>query len=132
MANIYSRLTDEDVAEIESYLQERLAHVFVSFRVEPNDAIKNASTKGWEMSAVVHLASGLVVVQAISKHANSVNRASTAFHDLAELPNAPTRVAVVKDKAALGVGLNILSQAGRVIQSDQEDAVYKQAAARPN
>ena len=31
---------------------------------------------------------------------------------------------MVKDKAALGVNLNILSQAGRVIQSDQPDEVY--------
>ncbi len=128
-ANVFARLSDEDEAEIENYLQERLAAVFNGAKIAPDEKLKGASTKAWEMSVVVHLASGLVVFQAVSTHANSINRASTAFHDLAELPNPPTRVAVVKDKAALGVNINLLSQAGRVIQSDQPDADYRQAAA---
>ncbi len=128
-ANVYSRIADEDVSEIEDYLRDRLSEVFAGSRIESNERLKGASTKGWEMSAVVHHPSGLLVFQAVATQANSVNRASTAFHDLAELPNPPTRVAVVKDKGALGPNLNILSQAGRVIQSDQPNADYLQAAA---
>ena len=77
----------------------------------------------------MHLPSGLVVFQAVSNHANSINRASTAFHDIAELPNPPARVAVVKDREEMGVNLRVLSQAGRVIQGDQPDEIYKKAAA---
>jgi len=129
VADVYSKLADEDVAEIEDHLQQRLTAVFGTEAVRSGEALTGASSKKWEMSAAVHLASGLVVFQAVAKHANSINRASTAFHDLRELPNPPVRVAVVKDKAAMGVNLNVLAQAGRVIQSDQADETYKKAAA---
>lgn len=129
VAAVYDRMIDADAAEIEDYLQERLFSVFGADHVEPHEKVKGASTKDWEFSGVVHLQSGLVVFQAVSNQANSINRASTAFHDLRELPNPPQRVAVVKDKAALGANLSILSQAGRVIQGDQTDEVYKSAAA---
>jgi len=129
VAAVYDRLSEADAVEIENYLQERLFRVFGAEKVRPNEEITGSSSKTWEFSGVVHLDSGLVVFQAVSKHANSVNKASTAFHDLRELPNPPVRVAVVKDKAELGVNLNILSQAGRVIQSDQADDVYRLAAA---
>lgn len=129
VAEVYSRLADDDAVEIENYLKERLETVFGRGSVEPGDGLVGASSKKWDMSAKVHLESGLVVFQAVSKHANSINRASTAFHDLRELPNPPVRVAVVKDKEEMGVNLNILSQAGRVIQSDQADEIYRLAAA---
>lgn len=129
VAAVYDRLIDAESAEIEDYLQERLFSIFGSDHVRPNDSVKGASTKDWEFSGVVRMDSGLIVFQAVSKHANSVNKASTAFHDLRELPNPPQRVAVVKDKKELGSSLNILSQAGKVIQGDQSDEVYRSAAA---
>lgn len=129
VSEVYSRFADEDAAEIEDYLQERLVSVFGVSTVAPGDGLVGASTKKWDMSAKVHLSSGLIVFQAVSNHAHSVNRASTAFHDLRELPNPPVLVAVVKDKAAMGANLGLLSQAGRVIQGDQPDEVYQRAAA---
>ncbi len=129
VAAVYDRMIDAEAAEIEDYLQERLFSIFGADNVKPNDTVAGASTKEWEFSGVVHLESGLIVFQAVSNHANSVNKASTAFHDLRELPKPPQRVAVVKDKAQLGPSLNLLSQAGKVIQGDQSDEVYRSAAA---
>jgi hypothetical protein len=73
--------------------------------------------------------SGLVVFQAVGNHPYSVYKAATAFHDLSELPAPPRCIAVVKDKEAMGVNLNVLAQAGRVIQGDQSDDTYRKAAA---
>lgn len=127
--DVYRRLGDDGAAEIEDYLRERLEAIFVGARVEPEEEIKGASSHTWKMSAAVHLPSGLIVFQAVPNHAYSVYRASTAFRDLSELPNPPKCIAVVKDMRALGDNLNVLAQAGRVIQGDQPDDTYRIAAA---
>ncbi len=126
---VFRRVGDEGVADIEDYLRERLESVFRGARIETDEEIKGASSHGWTMSAAIHLDSGLIVFQAVGKHAYSVYKASTAFHDLSELTNPPRCVAVVKDKEAMGVNLNVLAQAGRVIQGDQSDETYRKAAA---
>lgn len=125
---IYAKKAEHDENEIEEFLSQRLEQIFGRNRIEHKPII-GASTNEWNVSAILHSDSGLVVFQAVGKHPNSVYRASAAFHDLAELPSPPTRVAVVKDKASLGPKLNVLAQAGRVIQGDQTDEVYERAAA---
>jgi hypothetical protein len=42
---------------------------------------------------------------------------------------SPNLVSVVRSKAALGSRFNILAQAGKVIEEEQSDDVYLQAAA---
>ena len=126
---VYRRVGEDGSAEIEDYLRERLEFVFRGARIEPDEEIKGASAHAWKMSAAIHLDSGLIVFQAVGNHAYSVYKASTAFHDLSELPNPPRCVAVVKDKEAMGLNLNVLAQAGRVIQGDQSDDTYRRAAA---
>jgi hypothetical protein len=130
-SDVYERLADEGAAEIEDYLRERLESIFQGVRIESDEEIIGASTHPWRVSAALHTESGLIVFQAVGNHPYSVYKASTAFHDLGELPSPPRCVAVVKDLAAMGVNLNVLAQAGRVIQGDQPDAVYVDAAARP-
>ncbi|OQW48388.1 MAG: hypothetical protein A4S16_01645 [Proteobacteria bacterium SG_bin6] len=125
---VFGKIAEQEQHDIEDYLRERLAHVFGS-RLEDRHTIVGSSSNPWEVSAIVSEGRDQVVFQAVSSHANSVYRASTAFHDIAALPNPPKLVAVVKDKAALGTKLSILGQAGRVIQSDQSDDVYLRAAA---
>lgn len=127
--DIFRRLGEDGVAEVEDYLRERLEAIFVGARIETDETIKGASSHPWEVTAAVHLESGLVVFQAVGNHPYSVYKASTAFHDLNELPKRPRCVAVVQDKEALGVNLNVLAQAGRVIQGDQADETYRKAAA---
>jgi hypothetical protein len=125
---IYGKIADADEAEITDYLRERLEHIFGPTNLQEGQKIIGSSTNEWEVSAILHTESGLVVFQAVGNHANSIYRANTAFHDLSNLPNPPQRVAVVKDKASLGPKLNMLAQAGRVIQGDQPDEVYLKAA----
>lgn len=126
---IYRKAEEQEEGEIEDYLHERLVRIFGESKVEESKSIKGSSTNPWDVSAILHVNSHTTVFQAVGAHANSVYRASTAFHDLADLPSPPRLVAVVKDKAALGPRLSLLSQAGRVIQSDQPDEVYMRAAA---
>jgi len=126
---VFSKLAEQDEAEIEDHLLERLRKIFGGDRLEASQSIVGSSTNPWEVSALLHTESGLAVFQAVGNHANSIYRASTAFHDLSELPNPPIRIAVVKDKAALGAKLNMLAQAGRVIEDDQPDDVYVRAVA---
>jgi hypothetical protein len=127
---IFSRAAEEDEAEIEDYLRQRLASVFGADHVNAEQAkIVGASTSEWEVSAVVELPNRVAVFHAVSNHSNSVFRTSTAFHDLAALDNPPSLTAVVRSKAALGPKLNLLAQAGNVIEEDQPNNVYLRAAA---
>lgn len=127
--DIYQRIAEEGVDEIQDYLRERLETVFRNARIESEQKLKGASTHDWTVSNVIYLQDRMVVFQAVGNHAYSVYRASTAFHDLGELPVPPQCVAVVKDMQALGANLNVLAQAGRVIQGDQTDEAYRRAAA---
>lgn len=126
---VFKRIADQEERDIEEYLRERLTDIFGASHIEERQTISGSSTNPWDVSAIVRVDGQEVVFQAVSDHANSVYRTSTAFHDLAALPDAPKLVSVVKDKAAMGRKLIMLSQAGRVIQSDQADADYWRAAA---
>lgn len=127
--DIYQRIADEGLDEIQDYLRERLESVFNGARIESEKTLKGASTHDWTVSNVIYLNDRAVVFQAVGNHAYSVYRASTVFHDLSELPTPPQCVAVVADMNALGPNLNVLAQAGRVIQGDQTDEAYRRAAA---
>lgn len=124
---IYARLPDE--TEIEDYLRERLQKIFGERDVTPDAKVVGASTTEWAFSASVRHDGHVTIFHAVSEHANSVYRTSTAFHDIAALDNPPSLVAVVKSLKAMGSKLGILSQAGRVMEEDQPDATYLQAAA---
>jgi hypothetical protein len=56
-------------------------------------------------------------------------KTSAAFHDLGLPEKPPNLVSVVRSKLALGSKFNILAQAGKVIEKEQADEVYWQAAA---
>ncbi|HYJ29300.1 MAG TPA: hypothetical protein VEW25_03055, partial [Allosphingosinicella sp.] len=123
---VFSRLA-EGGEEIEEYLRERLVRIFGPAHVEPGQRIIGSSTQEWEVSALLKVGNARTVFQAVSDHPISVYRTSTAFHDLAATPNPPGLVAVVKDRQSLGSKLSLLSQVGRVIQSDQPDEAYQRA-----
>jgi len=126
---VVSRMADEDAADIEEYLRARLTTVFGDRVRHEQNTVVGASTTEWEVSAVVQLPERLAVFHAVSNHSNSVFRTSTAFHDLRSLERPPSLVAVVREKAALGRKLVLLSQAGNVIETEQPDEVYVRAAA---
>ncbi len=126
---IFASVVDADEAEIEDYLRDRLEHIFGKSHLDEGVKITGSSTNEWEVSAILHGEMGQVVFQAVGNDAFSLYRTTAAFHDLGELPNPPRRVAVVKDRNALGVKLNVLAQSGSVIQGDQSDDAYVRAAA---
>lgn len=126
---VFGKIADQDERDIEEYLRSRLVTIFGAGKLEDRQTIDGASTSPWDVSAIVNVDGEEIVFQAVAAHANSIYRTSAAFHDLAALPSPPKLVSVVKDKAALGRRLSILSQAGRVIETEQDDSVYMRAAA---
>ncbi|MCF8709049.1 hypothetical protein [Rhizorhapis sp. SPR117] len=124
---VYERLNAEE-AEIAESLRERLLKIFAA-SVDEAKSIPGMSTNPWEVTGIVRQGEHVAVFQAVANHANSVYRASAAFHDLAALPVPPTLISVVRDRKALGAKLSLLAQAGRVIEYDQADDVFMRAAA---
>lgn len=127
LTKAHERLGEADEADIEEGLRKRLLSIFGPASMEDEQAITGSSTTRWNVSAILHVQGKLAVFQAVGDHANSIYRASAAFHDIASLPDAPTLVSVVRNKAALGPKLALLAQAGRVIEDGQPDAVYERA-----
>lgn len=127
LAKVHQRLGEADEAELEEGLRERLSKIFGAKSLDDQQTIAGLSTTQWNVSAILHVDGKLAVFQAVGDHANSIYRASAAFHDLAALPEAPTLVSVVRSKDELGAKLGILAQAGRVIEEGQPDQVYERA-----
>lgn len=126
---VFKKVIEQEESEIEEQLRPRLERIFGKPRLDEAQSIMGSSTSEWNVSAIVHTDGTTTVFQAVSNHPNSIYKASTVFHDLMGLVNPPHRVAVVRDRGALGPKLGVLAQAGRVIQGDQGDDVYERAAA---
>jgi hypothetical protein len=125
---VYASLSDESDADLEDELFARLKAIFGSDSVSPHIEVAGSSSSKWDFTALVKDKDRQIVFQAVSPHAASVYRTNTAFHDVALRENPPTRIAVVREKAALGSRVSILAQAGRVIEWHDGDAVYRRAA----
>lgn len=130
VSHIYEGLKDESDDEIAERLHQRLERIF---RQDLPDSAKiiGPSQTEWEVSAVVHPRDGgnMAVFNLVSQHSQSVYKTSAAFHDLSLLRPAPSCIAVVADKDAMGNKLPLLAQAGRVISLDDPDDRYLRAAA---
>lgn len=123
------RVSEEEEADLEERLRDRLSTVFGSSKVANEHTIQGASTSAWDVSAIVRTDGNVAVFHAVSKYPNSVFKASTAFHDLALLEKPPALIAVVRKKADLGPRLNLLAQIGNVIEQDQPDRTYERLVA---
>lgn len=126
---VADKVTARNEAEIAAALYDRLVKVFGPARVEPEAKLVGASTKEWDLSALVRLDDRMIAFEAVANHHSSVYSATTMFHDLALLERQPVRVAVVRDKKAMGAYLGMLSQAAHVIQDNQPDQTFEQVAA---
>lgn len=126
---ISQKMFSDDDEALSDELTSRLLKVFGPGSVDPDKStIIGASTNEWALSAVVRLPDRLAVFQAVSDHAASIYKASTAFRDLSELDNPPRLVAVVKDLSAFGPKLSLLVP-GKVIEAEQSDSDFRRAAA---
>lgn len=125
---ILEKVEEGTEVEISDLLLARLDSLFPS-AVHRGQKITGASSTEWDVTAVAKFDNRAVIFQAVSNSPISVYKASTAFHDLSALDNAPECVAVVSNKSDMGPNVRILSQAGRVIEIGQSDDVFRRAAA---
>lgn len=128
-AKVVKRVSEREEAEIEEQLTERLVSIFGFDHVNPDKKLTGASSNEWEVSAVVSLNSHVAAFQAVGDSPVSIYKTSTAFHDLGSLERPPILISVVRSKKALGARLGLLSQAGRVIEEQQPDDVFRRAVA---
>jgi hypothetical protein len=127
---IYANISEDGEQDIEDYVRDRLTHIFGATHVESQSPkLVGASTSEWDVTAIVRREDRSIVFQAVAAHANSIYRTNSAFDDLAALERAPGLVAVVRNRAALGSRLSLLSRTGRIIEDQQPDDVYMRAAA---
>lgn len=110
-------------------LYDKLDHVFGRDRVERDVELAGASSTKWQVAAEVHGPTDhSYLFDFVSPHPNSIAAAVTKFGDIAELHNAPDRVAVVQDQKKLGTRLTVLARTANVIELDAPDGVYQKVA----
>lgn len=112
------RLADQRRADAGERLHLRLVDVFGHDRVARDAEIIGSSNHRWHVAALVRMDGHRTVFEPVSQHHNSIFAAVAKFHDLALIDDAPTRVAVVRDKSKFGNDLNLLIQAGKVVNDD--------------
>ena len=109
-------------------LVARLGHLFPQAELALDVELRGASEHPWNVDAVVTVGPRRAVFDIVTPSPISVAFASTKFHDIALLDNAPMRVAVVHRKAAFGDLLSVVAQAARVVEDDAPDRSFTRAA----
>lgn len=105
-------------------LFDRLRGIFSPKAIAKDANIVGASNTQWHVSTLVTIQNKMVAFEAVSKAPQSIVFASTKFSDIARLPKAPGRVAVVSNKKALGTYLGVLSHNADVIERKVEDRIF--------
>ena len=125
------RLADK-TDQTDAMLFERLQTIFKvrpEIRLVQRAKIVGYSTTPWHVDALVQSRTKQTIFESVSKHPVSIASATTKFYDIARLQDAPSRVAVVRNKRDLGTYLGVLSQAADVIEdSAPSDAIIRLAA----
>jgi hypothetical protein len=116
-------------AELAEHVRERLPHIFGSTNVHLDASISGASTRPWEVLALVKTAKKRVIFDAVSNNHTAVFSTATKFRDIALLDNAPSAVAVIRGVKEMGNLYQILAQAGHVIEENAADTTFERAAA---
>ena len=106
----------------------RLGKLFPRAQIDRGAELRGASEHAWPIDAVVKDGSRRAVFDIVTPSPISVAFASTKFHDIALLDDAPMRVAVVHRKAAFGDLLSVVAQAARVVEDDASDRSFWKAA----
>lgn len=106
-------------------LHDRLGRVFGKGSIARDAHVLGASNTEWLVSSLVTIGDRQVAFEPVSKHPNSIVHAAAKFSDIARLPRAPGRVAVVSDKKALGTYLGVLSHSADVIEARVGDETYR-------
>ena len=110
-------------------LQERLVDLFSKQAVARDVEVVGASATPWHVAASVKIGSHVSLFDIVGAHPNSVAAAVTKFVDIAELPNPPRRIAVVRERAKLGTRLTVLQRTADVVELSSSDNVFRRLAA---
>jgi hypothetical protein len=106
-------------------LFERLASVFGNKSIARDAHVIGASNTEWHVSSLVTVEKKSIAFEAVSKHPTSIVHAAAKFSDIARISGAPSRVAVVANKKALGTYLGVLTHNASVVEHTSKDDVFR-------
>ncbi len=124
------RAAERRYEEDNDVLYRKLVTVFPKTAVERDVDFIGSSTHKWKIATIVKRQDNIVLFEPVTKNTTSVVTAAAKFHDIARLENPPRRIAVVRNKDEFGNLINILTQAGTVMDFEaSKDTVLKLATA---
>ena len=123
------KLAERRFADDSDTLYERLVRIFPRHSVARDASVVGASATPWHVAALVRGTRHPTIFEPVSSHHTSIFAATTKFHDIAEIEDAPARVAVVRKKAELKTYLAVLTQAASVIERDAPNETIQRLAA---
>lgn len=123
-----ARAVRPDTRRIER-LAEKLRRLVHGIEIEPSVEIVGASNHRWHVDARIRRDGRQLLLELVTPHPNSVAATVTKFHDIARLPDAPGRIAVVPNREAMGTLLGVLSQAASVVEETAPDTAWRRALA---
>jgi hypothetical protein len=123
------RVADRKAVDAADELYDRLVTVFAKQRVRKNDEFPGASNTVHRVSAVVRGRTRPAVFEVVQNNPVSVAFASAMFGDIARLEQPPSRIAVVRNKAALSTRLGLIAPIAKVIEFDAPKAAIERLAA---
>jgi hypothetical protein len=122
------KLEERKRADAADRLHERLTRLFTPAKVARDAEILGASNTPWHVSTLVTTDGHKAVYEPVSDHHNSIAAALTKFVDLAQLEQSPARIAVVRNKQALGTRLSLIATAANVVEEAVSDQTLERLA----
>lgn len=123
-----ARARRPDTERIER-LAERLRRLIRGIEIEPSVEVVGASNHHWQVDARIRRNGRQLLLELVTPHPSSVAATVTKFHDIARLPDAPGRIAVVPNLAAMGTLSGVLSQAANIVEETAPDRAWQRALA---
>jgi hypothetical protein len=124
---LYKSAERRNTTDIDA-LYQRLAQTFPENAIAKDVTVLGRSNKEWHVATLVQSGRNRTIFEPVSAHHVSIYAATTKFHDIAAMEDAPTRVAVVKRKAELKDNLAVLSQSANVIERNTSSEAYRRLA----
>lgn len=123
------RLADRRFADDTEKLYDRLVTAFPRQIVAKDAEIVGQSNTRWHVATLVHADGRKTIFEPVSNHHASIFAVSTKFQDIAEVEDAPGRVAMVRRKSELNTYLAVLSRSANVVEHDVSDQTLIRLAA---
>ncbi|HJN26026.1 MAG TPA: hypothetical protein QGG18_10175 [Rhodospirillales bacterium] len=121
---IFAKVQIAQEAEDQGRLVNKLQRHFGSNRVSTNVQERGHNIE-WSFLARVSSDSKPAFFDYVKPHHASATHIAAKFHDMALLEHAPTLVAAVHSKNAMGEWLGLVSQAGKVIEVSASESILE-------